>query len=106
GLQHVDQILAEVLANLHDREVRAERRGFRAQRGRRGVELGQNLVCRARVEEIGTRDQGRKTETGVVEGHALDVQGRPSGLVEHQLQRVAVQQVDAVEGRVLRGRVD
>ncbi len=64
------------------------------------------LLAELEVEEIGARDQGRQTEAGVVEGHALDVQGRPSGLVEHQLQGVAVQQVDAVEGGVLRRRVD
>src|SRR5262249_56773147 len=37
-LQHVDQVLVEVLANLHDREVRTERGGFRPQRGGGGVE--------------------------------------------------------------------
>src|ERR1700759_4889433 len=30
GLQHVDQVLVEVLTDLHDREVRTERRSFRA----------------------------------------------------------------------------
>src|ERR1700712_6093340 len=31
GLQHVDQALREVLTDLHDREVRTERRGLRPQ---------------------------------------------------------------------------
>ena len=42
----------------------------------------------------------------IVEGDAGDAQRRLAGFVERQLQRVAVQQVDAVEGRVLRGGVD
>src|SRR5712664_1777884 len=33
GLQHVDQVLREVLTDLHDREVGTERRGLRTQRG-------------------------------------------------------------------------
>src|SRR5437016_1269591 len=48
------------------------------------------------------RYQRSQAETGRIEGHARDRRGRLAGFVEHQLQRVAVQQVDAVEGRVLR----
>src|SRR5207342_548061 len=42
GLQHVDQVLVEVLADLHDRQVGAEGRGLRPQRGAGGVEARQN----------------------------------------------------------------
>src|SRR5882724_4844530 len=41
GLQHVDQLLREVLANLHDRQVGAERRGLRPQLDAGGVERRQ-----------------------------------------------------------------
>ena len=51
-------------------------------------------------------DDRREAEADCVEGHAGDAQGRLAGLIEHQLQRVAVQQVDAVEGRILRRGVD
>src|SRR5882724_3573003 len=37
GLQHVDQVLVEVLADLHDRQVGAEGRGLRPQRDAGGV---------------------------------------------------------------------
>ena len=50
--------------------------------------------------------QVRQAEARRVEGDAGDVQRRLAGLVEHQLELVAVQQVDAVERGVLRGGVD
>src|SRR6202022_2270304 len=60
GLQHVDQVLVEVLADLHDRQVRSEARSFRAQRGAGGRQCGQRFVGRVVVQEVGTRDQGRQ----------------------------------------------
>ena len=48
GLQHVDQVLVEVLADLHDRQVGAEGRGLRAQRDAGGVERRQHGVGRRR----------------------------------------------------------
>src|ERR1700745_2548025 len=52
GLQNVDQVLVEVLTDLHDREVRTQGRRFRTQRGRRGVERSQRLVGRGVVQEV------------------------------------------------------
>ena len=48
----------------------------------------------------------RKTKAGIVEG---DTGGRKlggAGLVERQVEGIVVQQVDAVEGRILSGGVD
>src|SRR5262249_50398606 len=106
GLQNVDQVLVEVLTDLHDREVRTERRGLRPQRGRGGRQRGQRLVRRRVVQEVGARGERAQTEARLIEGDAGDAQGGATGFVEGQLQRVAVQQVDAVERRVLRGGVD
>src|SRR6185312_10006644 len=50
-LQHVDQVLVEVLTDLHDREVRTERGSLRAQRGGRRVQRRQRLVGRRVVQE-------------------------------------------------------
>src|SRR6202035_4767988 len=102
GLQHVDQVLVEVLADLHDRQVGAEGRGLRPQRDAGGVERRQNGVGRSVVEEVGAGGERLQAETGRTEGHARDRRGRFAGFVEHQLQRIAVQEVDAVEGRILR----
>ena len=71
-----------------------------------GAELGQIGVRGGVVQEVGARGQRSKAEARRVEGHALDVQGGLAGLVEGQLEIVAVQQVDAVEGRILRGGGD
>src|ERR1700722_14238590 len=101
GLQHVDQVLREVLADLHDRQVRTEVRGFRAQRGGDVGERGQRLVRRRAVQEVGTGGQGRQTKTRGVEGDALDRQRGLAGFVEGQVQRIAFEQVDAVERGVL-----
>src|SRR5205807_7262372 len=79
-----------------------EGRRLRTQRGAGGVELRQHGAGRRVVEEVGTGSERSQAETGRVEGHAVDRRGRLAGFVEHQLQRIAVQQVDAVEGRVLR----
>src|SRR4051794_7983661 len=106
GLQHVDQVLVEVLTNLHDGQVRTKARRFRTQRARRRVQIGQHLVGGSVVDEIGTAGQRGEAETLGVVGHAGDAQVRLAGLVEHQLELVAVQEVDAVERGVLRGRVD
>src|SRR4029077_19083413 len=57
------------------------------------------------LDVVGEVYSGReliKSETGRIEGHARNRQGGFSGFVENQLQRVAIQKVDAVEGRVLR----
>src|SRR6185437_6005695 len=62
GLQHVDQVLGEVLTDLHDRQVRTEVRGFRAQRGRDVGQRTQHLVRRVRVQEVRPDGQGRETE--------------------------------------------
>src|SRR6476660_1560536 len=52
GLQHVDQVLREVLTDLHDREVGTEGRSLRAQRGAGGVERCQNRVRRCVIVEV------------------------------------------------------
>src|SRR5579862_4914004 len=46
GLQHVDQVLVEVLTDLHDRQVGAKRRRLRPQRDAGVVEVRQNRVGR------------------------------------------------------------
>src|SRR6478672_4526821 len=46
GLQHVDQVLVEVLTDLHDRQVGAEGGRLRPQRDAGGVERRQNGVGR------------------------------------------------------------
>ena len=106
GLQHVDQVLREVLTDLHDRQVRTEVRRFRAQRGADVAERGQNLVRRVGVEEVGAGGQGRQAEARGIEGDALNRQRRLAGFVEGQVQRIALEKVDAVERGVLRGGVD
>src|SRR5712671_704074 len=53
GLQHVDDVLVEVLADLHDRQVGAEGRGLRAQRDAGGVERRQNVAGQDVVGEVG-----------------------------------------------------
>src|SRR5215813_12968438 len=68
GLQNVDQVLVEVLTDLHDREVRTERRGFRTQRAGGGRERGQGLVRGRVVQEVGARGQRRQAEARLVEG--------------------------------------
>src|SRR6266446_6911312 len=105
-LQHVDQVLREVLADLHDRQVRTQGRCFSAERGAGRAEQGKRAVCRGVVQEVRAAGQRSKAEARRVKGHALDVQGGLAGLVEGQLEVVAIQQVDAVEGSVLRRRRD
>src|SRR5215468_5212316 len=46
-LQHVDQVLVEVLADLHDRQVGAEGGSLRTQRNAGGVERRQHGVGRS-----------------------------------------------------------
>ena len=74
--------------------------------GAGGAEDGKNLVRRRAVEEVGAACQQRKAEAGRVEGHALDGERGFAGLVERQLQVVAVEQVDAVERCILRSGGD
>ena len=90
----------------HDRQVRTEARCRRAQRGRGLGQLCQHRVGRVAVEEVGAGGQAREAKSGVVEGHAGDRQLRSAGLVEGQVQGIAVQQVDAVERGILRRGVD
>ena len=66
----------------------------------------QHLVRRVGVQEVGTGGQGRQTEARVIEGDALDRQRRLAGFVEGQVQRIALEQVDAVERGILRRGVD
>src|SRR5207249_1028648 len=66
------------------------------------VEGGQNLLSQDVVGEVDARGERSQTKTGRIEGHAGNGQGRFAGFVEDHLQRVAVQQVNAVEGRILR----
>src|SRR5579872_2556816 len=106
GLQHVDQVLVEVLADLHDRQVGAEGGGLRAQRDAGGVERRQNIVGGVVVDEVGAGGEAGQAETCRIERHAGDRRARFAGFVEHQLQLVSVEQVDAVEGGVLRGGGD
>ena len=58
------------------------------------------------VDEVAAAGQVRQAETCRVEVDAGDVQRRLAGFVERQLERVAREQVDAVEGRVLSRRGD
>src|ERR1700687_1158022 len=53
GLQHIDDVLVEVLADLHDRQVGAEGRGLRPQRDTGVVERRPYGVRRTVVEEVG-----------------------------------------------------
>src|SRR6185369_874589 len=106
GLQHVDQVLVEVLPNLHDGEVRTQRRRLGAQCAGGVAQRRQHLVGGIVVDEVGADQQVGEAETYCTEGCAGNVQRGRAGLVEHQLQRVAVQQVDTVERGVLRSRGD
>src|SRR5262249_58590998 len=92
----------EVLADLHDRQVGAESGSLRTQRDAGGVERRQHGVGRIVVDEVGAGDERLQAETSRVERHACDRDGRLAGFVKDQLQRIAVEQVDAVEGGVLR----
>src|SRR6267378_3985231 len=76
GLQHVDQVLGEVLTDLHDRQVRTQGGSLRAQQGRSAAQVGNNLVGGGVVDEVGTARQVRQAETSRVERHAGDAQRR------------------------------
>src|SRR4051794_25136586 len=71
GLQHVDQVLREVLTDLHDREVRTEGRSLGPERAAGCAEDAKSLVCRSVVQEVRparqlkvTPLQGRNAEPG------------------------------------------
>ena len=65
GLQHVDDVLVEVLADLHDRQVGAEGRSLRPQRDAGGVELADRTVLVVDVvDEVGARGERSQAETG------------------------------------------
>src|SRR5439155_16307096 len=106
GLQHIDDVLREILADLHDGKVGAERRGLGAQRAAGVVERGQHLACQHVVDEVGAGGELCKAEAIRVEADSRNRQRRLAGFVEDQLQRVAVQKVDAVERRILRRGLD
>src|ERR1700691_4999875 len=53
GLQHVDQVLVEVLADLHDRQVRTERGCLGAQRGRGLGQRRQHVIGGVVIQEVG-----------------------------------------------------
>src|SRR5450755_5139099 len=102
GLQHVDQVLGEVLTDLHDRQVRTQCRSFRAQAGGGRTQIGYNLVGGGVIDEVDAAYEVRETKTCRIEGHAGDVQRGLAGLVERQLELIARKQVDAVERSILR----
>src|SRR5258708_20879614 len=104
GLQHVDQVLREVLTDLHDRQVRTESRSFGAQRRAGGSQARDNLVGGRVVDEVDAAGKVGQAETRRIEVDTAAAQGRLAGFVEGQLQRLAAEQVDAVERSVLRGR--
>src|SRR6195952_5068718 len=56
-LQHVDQGLVEVLADLHHRQVGTKSGRFSAKRGAGGTQLGQRGVRRVVVQEVRARGQ-------------------------------------------------
>src|SRR3984957_17882660 len=85
GLQHVDQVLRKILANLNDRQVGTQRRCFRLQRAARSAERGQHAVGRIVVQEIGAGHQRRQTKASCAEIRPVDGKGGLAGLVERQL---------------------
>src|SRR5205085_1790747 len=101
GLQHVDQVLGEVLTDLHDREVRTQGGSFRPQRAGGLAQRGDRRTGRRVVQEVSSNGQLGEAKPGRVEVDALDGQGRFARLVEGQLELIAVEQVDAVEGSIL-----
>src|SRR6185312_14832312 len=76
GLQHIDQVLGEVLTDLHDRQVGTQSRRLRPESARRGVQRVENLVGGGVVDEVGTRGQGRQAESSRIVSHAGNVQRR------------------------------
>src|SRR6202011_5664465 len=62
GLQHVDQVLREVLTDLHDRQVRTQGRRFGAERGAGRAEQRKRLVRRGVIQEVGPANVVRETE--------------------------------------------
>ena len=103
GLQHVDQVLVEVLTDLHDGQVRTQGGRLGAEHGAGRVELGELRVGGTVVQEVGARGQRGKAEAGRVEGDTVDGECGLGGFIEGQLEVVAIQQIDTVEGQILRG---
>src|SRR3954451_14702900 len=66
GLQNVDQVFREILADLYDRKVRTQGRRFGAQRGGGSAEQGKSLVGRIVVQEVRPACQRRKAKTRCV----------------------------------------
>src|ERR1700738_3832287 len=106
GLQHVDQVLVEVLTELHDRQVRTQGRRLGTERGAGRAEYGERLVRRVVVQEVRAHGQRRQAQAAGAVGDAGDAERGLCGFVEGQLEVVTIQQVDAVEGRILSGRRD
>src|SRR6202011_6214864 len=100
---HVDQVLVEILTELHDGQVRTQGRRLGTERGAGRAEYGERLVRRAVVQEVRAHCQRSQAEAAGVVGDAGDAERGLGGFVEGQLEVVTVQQVDAVEGRILSG---
>ena len=87
GLQRVDHRLGEVLADLHRRQVGAERLGLATQRGQRGCQVGGGGV------DVGVGSprvgSGRDSEAGGRVGHARHGHRRGAAFVEDDRQVVA-----------------
>ena len=64
----------------------------------RGIDIGNGLEARA-------ADVGQAKTRGV-ESDAVDDEARSAGLVEHDLERIAIQQIDAVIRGIFRQRID
>src|SRR5258708_1103572 len=97
--------LGEILGGVHGGQVGTEGRGLGAQRGQSAVERCGHAVDLGVVLELGAIELPKAKTVGVQVG-ALDRQRRGTGLVEGDLEVVAMEQVDAVVGGVLRQRVD
>ena len=108
GLQGVDHRVGEGLAVLHDRQVRAERRGLAGHGGERRLQGLQPRVERGVALELGI---GRSSDAELeLFMPAVLVDWIVSELVEISLKNsfklVALEQVDAVEARVGRRLVE
>ncbi len=104
GLQHVDQVLREVLTDLHDRQVRTEGRRLRAELARCGVEAADNLVDGVVVLEVAGFAAARDAPVGerraVVRGNGVRADRRAPVLHRAaDVPRHAIVDVDVVELR-------
>src|SRR5581483_586273 len=104
-LQRVDDVLGEILTSLNDRQactkfstLRTQRIGGRRNGGERRIDIGipHPVIASSRDVESARRRVGE----------TVDRHRRRAGFVEVDLEIVAVQQVNAVEPRVLGQLVD